>query len=255
MKAVRGSKKKPRSRNLTTSSSSSAKAEKSKPSKDVLELGKHLVEELGHADRGTTLGRWMSHHLAGLMHAAENEGTARKSFAARSKAEKLILQLWEQRAALPGGADPMARYKAALSLLDLLSPAAVPWQRHSAVKLHAHVATLHDNVSKLIYGVLLADMKRELPKAKFEALAVNFLSHTEQRLHQLLSGLSIQIVVHGDEEAAPQPPVPASTEHRIRASLKSISADAEKALAQISKELSNTSEVSTETGHREQADQ
>lgn len=220
-----------------------------------MELGKHLVEELGHADRGTTLSRWMAHHLAGLMQAAEGETTAKKRTAARTKAAGLILQLWAQRADLPGAADPMARYKTALSLLELLSPSTAPWQRNSAVKLHAHVAALHDNVSKLIYGLLLADMKRELPKAKFDALAVQFLSVTERRLHEMLGSLSIQMVVHGDEKTALQPPVPASTEHRIRDSLKSIAADAEKALAQIVKELNTSNDVTVVPGHREQADE
>lgn len=196
----------------------------------------------------------MSHHLAGLMQATESETTAKKRTAARTRAEKLILQLWAQRSDLPGAADPMARYKTALSLLELLSPNTAPWQRNSAVKLHARVAALHDNVSKLIYGVLLADMRRELPKARFEALAVQFLSVTEQRLHQMLSGLSIQMIIRGDEETAPPPPIPASTEHRIRAALKSIAADAQKALAEILKELNTPKDGSAVTGHREQTD-
>jgi hypothetical protein len=195
-----------------------------------LELGRHLVEELGHADRGTTLGRWMAHHLARLILEADDASPAQKRNAARKKAEQLILQLWEQRASLPAHADPMTRYKSALTTLESLSSNAAPWQRNSAVKLHSLVADLHDSVSKLIYGVLLSEMAPEMPRKEYEDLAVSFLSHTEQRIHQLLGRLSI-VLQEADTELPPS--VETSTEERVRASMKSLTSKAARTLEKI----------------------
>jgi hypothetical protein len=245
MKAVRGSKKKIRNRNLTTSSSSSAKAERSRPSKDVLELGRHLVEELGHADHGTTLGRWMAHHLAGLIREADDASTAQKRNAARKKAEQLILQLWEQRASLPGHADPMTRYKSALTTLELLSSNAAPWQHNSAVKLHSLVADLHESVRKLISGIVLSQVAPELPRKEYEDLAVSFLSDIEQRIHQLLGRLSI---VLQEEDTELLPTVETSTEERVRASIKSLTSKAARTLEKIAQELTGKTDASDNSG-------
>ena len=76
-------KKKRKSRD-STGSSSSEKTESSKPPKDVLGLGQHLVRELGFDDQRDTLGRWMAHHVAELINDAKKGSTA----AARSTARK-----------------------------------------------------------------------------------------------------------------------------------------------------------------------
>ena len=67
--------------------------ELSKPPKDVLELGRHLVRELGFEDGVDTLGRWMSHHVAELIDKAENGVTAAERVRARKLATETILKL------------------------------------------------------------------------------------------------------------------------------------------------------------------
>lgn len=194
MKAVRGAKKKTTNRNLTPSSSSSDKAVKSKPSKDLLELGKHLVEELGHADRGTTLGRWMVHHLARLMRDAEEASTERARTAARKAAQKLILEIWAQRATLPGTADPMARYEKALAMIEQLSPAGFPWHRHSSNAKHSLAAELNEAVSKLLYSMILSETKYDVPQGEFEELALPFLDTVERRVLRGFGNILITVV-------------------------------------------------------------
>jgi hypothetical protein len=195
-----------------------------------LELGKHLVEELGHADRGTTLGRWMAHQLASLMRDAEDAPTEKARSAARKAAQNLIQELWEQRATLPGAADPMARYQRAITTLEVLSPNSLPWQRQSADALHANIAELHEAVSKLIYGVILLDVSSDLPRGEFEKLALPFLERTEQRLVYLLGKLSITIADPNEGEKADQP---ASIEERIAAAQQTLLAKASKALTKL----------------------
>jgi hypothetical protein len=71
--------------------------EPSKPPKDVLGLGRHLVRELGFEDGVDTLGRWMAHHLAELIDKAENGVCATERVEARKSATETILKVWEHR--------------------------------------------------------------------------------------------------------------------------------------------------------------
>lgn len=57
-------------------------------------LGCHIVNELGGERDTDTLGRWMAHHLAELMVAAEEAATAEEHAAARSAVESAILRVW-----------------------------------------------------------------------------------------------------------------------------------------------------------------
>lgn len=89
----------------------------SKPPKDVLGLGRHLVRELGFEDGVDTLGRWMAYHLAELIDQAENGVTAAERSRARENATEVIVKLWEHRASLPGKAYPLAPFKEVLRIL------------------------------------------------------------------------------------------------------------------------------------------
>jgi hypothetical protein len=216
--------------------SSSGKAAKSKPSKDLLELGKHLVEELGQADRGTTLGRWMAHHLARLMREAEEAGTARQRAMARKAAEKLIIELWAQRASLPGNADPMARYERALAIIDRLSPDGFPSGRHSANAMHGAAAELNEAVSKLLYSVILGEMKHDVPLGEFEDFALPFLDHVEQKVLHGFANIRIKIV-SPTEDGAESPPI--SIEERIAAVRRTALEHASRALGKLKARLDN----------------
>src|SRR5690242_9787087 len=95
----------------STESSSSEEAEPSKPPKDVLELGKHLVRELKLHDGVDTLGRWMAHHVAELITDAKRQRKGPKRTRAEKEATELILKIWEHREALPRHAYPLAQYE------------------------------------------------------------------------------------------------------------------------------------------------
>ena len=89
-------KKKQRNRE-TKKSSSSKRTARSKPPTDILELGKYLVRELEFEDSFDTLGRWMSHHVAKIIHQAENGSTQQEREDAEKKAVDIILRIWEHK--------------------------------------------------------------------------------------------------------------------------------------------------------------
>ncbi len=92
----------------------------SKPPKDILGLGKHLVRELDFEDGVDTLGRWMSHYLAELIHESENGKTAAIRSKASQKAVETVLKIWEHRKALPRDAYPLAKFEDLSTVLDRL---------------------------------------------------------------------------------------------------------------------------------------
>ena len=115
----------------TTGSTASKPTVPSRRQTEVLELGKHLVSELGLEDSNDTLGRLMAHHVAELIKATkEVKGKAARAVA-EERAVVTILKLWEHRVALPGQAYPLAQFKAILELLSKLTPDANPWDRQA----------------------------------------------------------------------------------------------------------------------------
>lgn len=72
-----------------------------------------------------TLGRWMAHHLAEQLDAAERATGVEKEKIERG-ISKLILDIWSQRHMLPGRANPLATYeKAAHALAAIRSGAEI----------------------------------------------------------------------------------------------------------------------------------
>lgn len=98
------------------------------PPKDVLELGRTIVRQLELEQHGNVLPRWMAHHLAELIKAAENSESAAKQDA-EDRAVELILKLWKSRRDLPVPADPLSEYRDAIMVLDRMLPSADPWLR------------------------------------------------------------------------------------------------------------------------------
>ena len=84
-------------------------------------MGRKLIDELGTEPRAQTLSCWMAHYIAELIDAAEgaspNEQAARKE-----KCYDAILQLWNHRAALPNGMDPLEDFKPIARALKRLDP-------------------------------------------------------------------------------------------------------------------------------------
>jgi hypothetical protein len=174
----------PRQLNSTESSSSEEKGPLKLP-RDVLELGRHLVRELGFDDQRDTLGRWMAHHLAELINKAENGVTGTERGRARKNATETILKIWEHRASLPGNAHPLAPYKELLKVLDRLRPDANPFRyfgHHAETKREQLAADLFDSLSRLIISLLLMKAPDREESARVDDAVLEALSKTEQRV-------------------------------------------------------------------------
>jgi hypothetical protein len=138
-------------------SSSSEEMERSKPPKDVLGLGRHIVRELKLKDRGDTLGLWMAHYVAGLIREAETEKSAARRKRAGKEATEAILNIWEHRESLPSHAFPLARYDALFRVLDRLQPSDNPFRygQNPGTKIDRLAIILFDSLSRLIVCLLL----------------------------------------------------------------------------------------------------
>ncbi len=90
-------------------------------SKPLLRLGEKIVNELGMDDSADTLGRWMAHHLAELMEAAEKADTVDKP-ARSAECADAILTLWKHRREFPDGSRPLAELEPVLRALERLDP-------------------------------------------------------------------------------------------------------------------------------------
>jgi len=123
-----------------------------------LELGRHLVHELGLEDSTDTLGRWLTHHLAELIRGIDSDpdGAARND--KLSLATDIITRLWARREHLPGGANPIRPFKEILHVLDRLVPKANPWLSMHNSQLQRTAATLYDRLSRLTIGLLLLEL-------------------------------------------------------------------------------------------------
>lgn len=102
-------------------SSLSRVMERSEDSEAVVALGKKLVAELELADSVDTLGRWMAHYVAGLMHGIESE-TGADRLARQTELRDAVLALWEHRFELPNGTRPFRDFEPILRALESLDP-------------------------------------------------------------------------------------------------------------------------------------
>ena len=87
----------------------------------VLELGKRIVDELGIDRTDDTLGRWMAHYIAELIHGAET-AKAKERPAKMAKCADAILNLWKHRYQLPAGKRPFEDFEPILRALASLDP-------------------------------------------------------------------------------------------------------------------------------------
>lgn len=88
--------------------------------KEVINLGKLFVKELGLELGSDTLSRWMAHYLAERMTCAESLEGAEKD-AAEKECFDVILKLWHHRWNLPYGQRPLEDFKPLLDLLQQLN--------------------------------------------------------------------------------------------------------------------------------------
>jgi hypothetical protein len=161
----------------------------SKPPKDVLGLGQHLVRELDFEDGVDTLGRWMAHHVAELIKEAKSAPTATKRAKARKIATDTILKIWVHRESLPGNAYPLAPYRDALKVLELLRPASNPldYFRHRPQKRRDQLGyELFDRLSRLIMALLFMKVPSRATRGSVSAAPSKALGQIERRVLNLL---------------------------------------------------------------------
>lgn len=89
--------------------------------KDVLDLGRALVEELGLDPGVDTLSRWMAHYIAELIEEAETAKVEERP-AEFARCADAILKLWERRHQLPNGKRPFEDLEPILRALESLDP-------------------------------------------------------------------------------------------------------------------------------------
>ena len=183
--AIRDMTRKKQRRPDSTESSSSGEMVSSKQPSDVLELGQHLVRELGFHGRGNTLGRWMSHHLAEIMTEAKKGATRAQRLKARKEAMDTIIGIWEHRKALPENAYPLAQFKDVLKVIDVLRPGRSPFVgfgRYAETRIDGIAATLFDNIVRLIIALLLMKLHDTSKPQKANPAAIKALTPTERRV-------------------------------------------------------------------------
>lgn len=125
-----------------------------------MELGRHLVRELGIENSVDTLGRWMAHHISELIEQAEKAPSDTERLIALKEATDTILKLWEHRAFLPGNAYPLAPYRNILLALDRLAPNNDPFiqsWRNTGTEGARLASSIYRRISRLLIAVLLLE--------------------------------------------------------------------------------------------------
>lgn len=176
----------------TTECSSSEKKAGSKPPKDVLELGKYISRQLDLQSRGDTLAHWMAHHVAELIHAAENESDKRRKGQARKDACTAILKIWENRFHLPGQVHPLSHYKEILETLATMRKSATVWDRRGGNEDIKAARQLQRLSSQLETGILALEItKKSLGMGMRKKAAEEMLSSVERSLLQDMRTLAV----------------------------------------------------------------
>jgi hypothetical protein len=162
-----------------------------KPPTDVLDLGEHLVRELGFKDGVDTLGRWMSHHLAELIDETKNGTTAAKRTEASRQATETILKIWEHRRSLPGRSYPLAPFNEILSVLHRLRPEANPfgiYRQYGDTKTDHCAAILFDALTRLVIALLLMRVPSDAYPNNTDDRSIEALSGEEQQVLRAILG-------------------------------------------------------------------
>lgn len=162
-----------------------------KPPTDVLALGEYLVRELDLKDGVDTLGRWMAHHLAELIHEAKNGGTTAKRTKASRQATETILKIWEHRRSLPGKAYPLAPYNELLTVLHRLRPDANPfgvYRQYGETRRDHLAAVIFDRLTRLVIALLLVRVPSDSSSDAKENNVTETLTNEEQQVLSAIQG-------------------------------------------------------------------
>jgi len=87
----------------------------------VLALGEALVAELGLDQSNDVLGRWMAHHLAGLIEKAKVVAPEERA-EAEDRCFAAVLEVWRHRNCLPHGHRPFEPMERVLDVITALDP-------------------------------------------------------------------------------------------------------------------------------------
>lgn len=96
--------------------------EQSGQQKEVLELGKLLVKELGLEKSVDTLSRWMAHYVAEKIKYAESLPDGIKKKNAEKECFSLILDLWKHRWHFKSDRQPLRNFNHLFDILQNLDP-------------------------------------------------------------------------------------------------------------------------------------
>ena len=157
-----------------------------------MELGCHLVHELGFGDSVNTLGRWMAHHVAELIDTAKNGKTEDERLRSREQATEIILELWKHRASLPSNAWPLAPYKDVLRVIDLMGHGResffrLPYDTNKEKDWLA--ARIFEQLTRLITTVLLMHFHAKKKPIDLNTSAVKALDASERKILEYLRQL------------------------------------------------------------------
>lgn len=141
----------------------------SKPPSELLALGARIVRELELEPSVDTLGRWLAHHLAEVMLAAENaEGAERE--VAQQRAIELILRVWSRRHDMPGRANPLKGLENVIAILRLLKSDAWPYTRAATPTVERLLKKAFEGLQHIVaHGVILASGAAGKPVEMAEA--------------------------------------------------------------------------------------
>ncbi|WP_133061489.1 hypothetical protein [Streptosporangium minutum] len=166
----------------------------------VVRFGEQILKDLDEVRTNNTLTRWLAHHTAGLIHAAEQAKAAGEPDASAQAADArtAILQLWDYRSSWPSGWPPPRAVRLVELLNDVPDLDAPRWQRGTILDqlqdLHHRVlAALLDLIvvgeENLEQGWLAAFGEKLTPN---EVTMLTRAATAEQRLDRLGVGMAQQ---------------------------------------------------------------
>lgn len=154
---------------------------------DLVALGRTLMTELGYTTSNDILGRWMAHHIAEVMHEAEQHsiGTPERQDA-EERCRRLILDLWEKRHSRPSGWPGPKAVEIVQLLEDLPNPEADWWHSQTSI---GQLQELHYRILGSITDWLAASVDTSIDETWLNAFGT-LLTEDESLLLSRVVGAS-----------------------------------------------------------------
>jgi hypothetical protein len=129
--------------------------------KEVMELGRALVKELGAQADDDTLIRWMSHHISELIVEVENTVGSDKSVV-EDRCREAILALWNHIGVFPRGHRPLENVEPVLATIQALAPENQAYFYQSEAQSQIDRSTLSDQAKEFLELSLEIDYSARL---------------------------------------------------------------------------------------------